>query len=248
MSISSPPFSEKEINDLFLKHYQKFSTSCYYRRQRFCLTQTLFDRFYGEADRFYHGKSHIVQLSICNDIFSKTLYMHPRDRFLAEIAIWWHDLIYDPKRTDNEAISAEMFVAYTCNVSPSLKTDLDQDLVTEVYKTILATTHTKEAAKDLSKASLYMLDLDLIGLASFEDIFDRNSLNIRQEYQHVPIKDWITGRLKFFKSLLERGYIYHNPYKIRVFDGYQQQALNNIQREGKHLGSLLQTLSDSNQV
>jgi predicted metal-dependent HD superfamily phosphohydrolase len=57
---------------------------------------------YSSPDRYYHNFTHIQD---CLSVFDQTssLAAHPEE---VELAIWFHDAVYDTKRNDNEQKSA----------------------------------------------------------------------------------------------------------------------------------------------
>ena len=60
---------------------------------------------YRESQRFYHTLAHIEH---CFGMFDQceSLLDHPE---AVELAIWFHDVIYEPGACDNEARSAELY-------------------------------------------------------------------------------------------------------------------------------------------
>src|SRR5690349_20613581 len=58
---------------------------------------------YAAPDRHYHGVSHI---QACLAHLQRWQHL-ARDPALVELALWTHDLIYDTRRQDKEAVSAE---------------------------------------------------------------------------------------------------------------------------------------------
>ena len=69
------------------------------------LIQDAFDdltRRYAEKHRYYHTLRHIdICLTLLDEVDGLV-----SDLFSVETAIWFHDVIYDPLRNDNEAMSA----------------------------------------------------------------------------------------------------------------------------------------------
>ncbi|MDB5813822.1 MAG: hypothetical protein JWN23_939 [Rhodocyclales bacterium] len=71
------------------------------------LSQTLIDelrRRYAEPHRHYHTQQHIDALLAELHITPVPVHKHE----VVEAAIWYHDAIYDTRKHDNEARSAEL--------------------------------------------------------------------------------------------------------------------------------------------
>ena len=61
-------------------------------------------RAYGEPQRAYHSLQHLEE---CLSVFDEAKgFMQQPD--LIEMALWFHDAVYDPKSSENEALSAAM--------------------------------------------------------------------------------------------------------------------------------------------
>jgi predicted metal-dependent HD superfamily phosphohydrolase len=63
---------------------------------------------YTEPNRHYHNLNHV---NTCLNAFDQTVD-HISDKFCVEVAIWFHDVIYDPKKGDNEQLSAKHASAF----------------------------------------------------------------------------------------------------------------------------------------
>jgi predicted metal-dependent HD superfamily phosphohydrolase len=58
---------------------------------------------YSSPERYYHNLAHIQDsLSVFNQ--TSSLAAHSEE---VELAIWFHDAVYDPRRSDSEQRSAE---------------------------------------------------------------------------------------------------------------------------------------------
>src|SRR5215468_8669285 len=70
------------------------------------LIESLFNSLvehYSEKDRAYHNLSHIQSLLSLSESLSDKI----QNRDALYFAVWFHDVIYDTKRSDNEEKSAE---------------------------------------------------------------------------------------------------------------------------------------------
>lgn len=131
---------------------------------------------YDEEHRYYHNIDHIVDM-VSN---AKDLNILTDDLFLA---IVFHDIIYDPRATDNEEKSAALFSKYFSN--------------TLIENAILETKSHKYSS-DLSKQ---LCDLDLNVLHSDFKTFMDFEHKIFKEYQFVDYQIYKTERIKILKSL-----------------------------------------------
>ena len=59
---------------------------------------------YSEKSRFYHNLSHVKTLLSLYE----SLRTHIQNHHAIQFSIWFHDITYEPKRTDNEEESARL--------------------------------------------------------------------------------------------------------------------------------------------
>ena len=169
---------------------------------------------YAEPQRAYHTLPHIAH---CLEQFdgARELAVYPDE---VELAIWFHDAVYDPRVTDNEAQSAAL----------AHRTALDADIrrasAKRVYHLILATQH-KALPTDPDQQLL--VDVDLSSLGGSWDTFDRNGRNIRREFAHVADAAYREGRAAFFEAFLARPSIYSTP---SFRERYEAAARANLAR------------------
>ena len=62
-------------------------------------------RAYSEPHRHYHNLAHVHD---CLNYLATLRDLSARERQTLEHAIWWHDAIYEPSRSDNEERSADL--------------------------------------------------------------------------------------------------------------------------------------------
>ena len=60
---------------------------------------------YSAPNRHYHNLAHIQD---CLDQLARVDGLSASERAILEAAIWWHDVVYDPARSDNEELSAQL--------------------------------------------------------------------------------------------------------------------------------------------
>jgi predicted metal-dependent HD superfamily phosphohydrolase len=169
---------------------------------------------YSSADRFYHNLTH---LGDCLASFARTKSLAARPEEV-ELALWFHDAVYDTHRSDNEQRSADWVQAVIRGAG------LRVDLAEQVSGLILATRHT--AAAETSDAQL-IVDVDLAILGTEADVFWKYEENIRKEYAWVPESLFRQQRSKILRGFLGRTQIYyHKQYR----EALEEKARRNLQQ------------------
>ncbi len=171
---------------------------------------------YSEKHRHYHNLSHIGRMLADLD------RIHDSNDVI-EIAIWFHDSVYNPLAKDNETQSAALFGEF-------LGKHLSKILANDVGRLILAT-DPKLPRTGLEDENL-LIDIDLGILGSTPDEYDQYRFAIREEYSVVPDLDFNKGRISVLEHIL-RNPIYVTP----AFAGLESQARSNIGREIELLAS-----------
>jgi len=183
---------------------------------------------HSEKSRFYHNFSHVkTLLKLFESFANKT-----QDPKAIKFAIWFHDVIYDTQKSDNEAGSARLAseMLYKLNVNT--------ETIELVWDLILTTK--EHSGKNLSYEAKLFLDMDLAILGMSEEIYKEYSQAIRQEYSWVSESVYRKGRKKVLKSFVEREKIYFtDEMKAR----YEEQARKNINNEIKSLEARKKTLA-----
>lgn len=167
---------------------------------------------YGEAHRHYHTLAHINACLSWLDQVSNLV----EDKQALELAFWFHDVIYDPKRSDNEEQSAQ----YARGVLPSL--GIVQEQVDKVAHLILLTKHPANPSTNDEK---YLLDIDLAILGSEPSIYRQYEQWILSEYSHVPDDLYRYGRRGVLAGFLGESPVYETEF---FHERLENRALNNI--------------------
>jgi predicted metal-dependent HD superfamily phosphohydrolase len=168
---------------------------------------------YSEPFRRYHSRAHVNQ---CLDELAGVWTYAVR---LNEVrwALLFHDAVYDPRRNDNEARSAD----WACRVMDELKRP--QDEKARIREMILATAHSFEPR---TPDEALLLDIDLSTLGADEAAFDEYDRSIREEYSWLPEESYRQERAKVLESFLRRERIYHTT----AFRRCERPARINIER------------------
>ena len=169
-----------------------------------------------EADgRYYHNLSHIQNML-------QTIRSMPAedyDETAVLLAVWFHDVIYDPRASDNEVQSA----AYARQVLAPL---LAAELVAEVERLILLTITHNTAVSDANGRVL--LDADLATLGSDPAIYDRYGAAIRREYAYVSDDVYRQERAKLLTRFLQKDRLFICD---TLREQLEERARQNLQRE-----------------
>jgi predicted metal-dependent HD superfamily phosphohydrolase len=182
------------------------------------LLQQLIER-YGEPHRRYHSMRHL------EECFAKLDELRPQAEHPAEIelALWFHDAIYDPTRHDNEKRSADW--ARESAVAAGAHTEVAERL----YVLVMATRHDAEPRGTDEQV---LVDVDLAILGAHPDRFDEYETQFREEYAWVPRLLYRRKRKEILQGLLSRPTI----YATRPFiERYEQQARANLARSLRRL-------------
>ncbi|MHC1999350.1 HD domain-containing protein [Methylobacterium sp. CM6241] len=160
------------------------------------------DAGYGEAARHYHGWPHVRALLAGHDAVRGLPDVSGLDGDAIDLAIYFHDAVYDPARSDNEVRSADLLV--TCSGS-----DLGRDCIRSAVAMIRAT-----AAHGPSEdpETRLMLDLDLAVLGAPRAIYEAYAAAIRREYAMVPDAAWRIGRAGVLDRFLDRPRLYQTGH------------------------------------
>jgi predicted metal-dependent HD superfamily phosphohydrolase len=133
-----------------------------------------------------------------------------------ELALAWHDAVYDPRAGDNEEKSAALFR------EAAARHRLDRRLAAAVERLILQTkTHVARNRPD----EQVMIDIDLSILGAPPDVFAAYDRSIRREYAHVPEAAWRERRAAVLRAFLLR----EKLFTTRFFrERYEAQARRNL--------------------
>ena len=166
------------------------------------------------AGRAYHNLDHL-QHCLAEFDFAKHLCQDP---LAGELALWFHDSIYDPARTDNEERSA----AWARSVLGYL--GAAPELLEATANSVLATSHAEPPA---TADAQVVVDVDLAILGQPQPVFDAYEDAIRLEYRHVPDAGFRSARAAVLQRILDRPQIYFTlPFRAR----YETRARENLMR------------------
>jgi predicted metal-dependent HD superfamily phosphohydrolase len=178
----------------------------------------LFER-YSEPGRHYHDGRHVLACL-------KALDQYPGkigNTNAIELALWYHDAIYDPRASDNEVQSAKFFRSEFQAFASGVE---------KVENLILATRH--GCVEPECADSALMIDIDLAILGADPARYQIYAEDIRKEYSHVADQPYREGRLAILKGFLRQKKIYHTRHFRKLLE---DQARTNLVAEIEALSS-----------
>ena len=174
---------------------------------------------YSSKGRYYHNLQHLSELLtwLQNDA------LQINDWQAVYASVFYHDIIYNPLRKDNEQKSAEIALERL------RKMGFDNTLGKKVYAWIVAT-QTHRASPEMAKDSdcLHFLDADLAILGAPIEKYEQYRQAVRREYTIFPDFIYRKGRKKALTQLLESPRLFATPF---FNEKLEQQARANMLRE-----------------
>lgn len=147
---------------------------------------------YMSKGRYYHTIDHLYD---CMKLLAKF-----PSSFELQVALFFHDAIYDPTRRDNEENSAELADAFLKELGCNRK------IRDRVRRLIMVTNHQIDPLDDEERL---IIDIDL-SIFSNRSKFWSYEENIRKEYNFVPDKEYAKVRSSILMKFLNRGDIYYH--------------------------------------
>jgi predicted metal-dependent HD superfamily phosphohydrolase len=167
---------------------------------------------YSAEGRHYHDLRHVED---CLTWLDRVAGLGARDREILTLAIWWHDVVYDPTRSDNEEQSA---VLAERHVAPELRDEVGR---------LIRLTRTHDVAPG-DRRGVLLVSIDLAILGADDASYDAYADAIRREYAHVPDDAYRAGRAAVLERFSSRPVIYPDAGFAAALD---QKARANIARE-----------------
>ena len=179
--------------------------------------ENLYDRLiacYAEPHRKYHTVQHLNECFMHLDSL-RSLADHPDE---VEVALWFHDAIYDTTKKDNEKRSAEWAR------DSLLAAGVTNEKAERIYKLVMSTMHD---AVPVGRDAKVLVDIDLGILGAEAARFDEYEVQVRQEYSWVPENLYRAARRKVLEEFTSRQWIYSTE---RFRSAYEAQARENLSR------------------
>lgn len=170
------------------------------------------EKLYTAPYRRFHNLDHIGDCVRRVDEVAHLL----EDPDAVELALWFHDAVYDVGTATNERRSAELFLTMSAGAGFRFRH--------RVCGLIMATRHARLTnGNDRS----FMVDIDLSGFGAPWDEFIANGARLRDESATIPDNQYHCGQVFFLSRLRERRRFFATDY---FRDRYESIARDNLRR------------------
>ncbi len=175
---------------------------------------------YSEPNRNYHTVQHLDEcFARLDEARSLAERIHE-----VELALWFHDAVYQVRSQDNEEQSASWAQG------TAERAGLPNAVVERLHRLILATKHNAEPA---SRDEALLVDVDLAILGAAPERFDEYERQVRVEYSWVPGFLFRRKRREILEGFLARPHVYNTDH-FRAC--YEAAARANLVRSIERLG------------
>jgi predicted metal-dependent HD superfamily phosphohydrolase len=170
---------------------------------------------WSQPHRQYHDLAHLAAvLGLAGELSGAAA-----DPDTVRLAAWYHDVVYDPRRADNEQVSAARARAGLRGLVPDERVD-------EVERLVLLTAAHDPEQDDANGAVL--CDADLAVLAGPPDAYAAYASAVRAEYGHLSDEEFTARRTAVLERLLALPALYRLP---AVTEDWTPRARANLTAE-----------------
>jgi predicted metal-dependent HD superfamily phosphohydrolase len=168
---------------------------------------------HSEKQRHYHNLQHLEECLLELDA-ARLLAKQPA---IIEMALWFHDAVYDPRSGTNEEDSANLAVACLTAANLAIET-------IETVRQLILSTKTHQPGT-ISDAAL-LIDIDLAILGQPASRFMAYEQGIKAEYSWVPETSYVQKRTEILTGFLRRPTIYRTE---KLKQKYEVTARTNLE-------------------
>ena len=173
------------------------------------------EKEYSTPKRHYHNLTHLKYIIDRAEKYREKL----TDPDTVLFSIFYHDIVYNTKRQDNEQKSADIAR------DRLTKLGIPPEKISKCQNQIIAT---KDHKSNGNTDTDYLLDFDLAILGDTPEKYETYSKNIRKEYSLYPEFLYKRGRKKVLEKLLKADRIFKTSDFHKSFE---KQARENIKSE-----------------
>lgn len=139
------------------------------------------------------------------------------DRDASELALWFHDSVYEPGAATNERRSAELFLQLSAGARPALRR--------RVCGLILATRHTSRPPGNDCR---YIMDINLAGFGAPWDEFIRQGAELRAEFGSQSDAQYCSAQAVFLRRLAGRPRFFATDYFRQRYEATARENLRRV--------------------
>jgi predicted metal-dependent HD superfamily phosphohydrolase len=154
------------------------------------------DRLNGRG-RYFHNLGHIDDCLTQFDEVAPLLV----DRDAVELALWFHDVVYEPGNRDNERASAQLFLDLSVGALPRFRWRVCALILT-----------TRRARTPRSNDCKFIDDIDLAGFGLPWKEFIHNGDCLRREFANQSDAEYYRGLSAFLHALNRRPRFFRTDY------------------------------------
>ena len=195
----------------FQQDWDEFSKRCAFPVAH---SVTIFQQLlkaYSEPQRHYHSVQHIVE---CLKHLDEVRHLL-QDAQSVELALWFHDVVYNPLSVQNEDDSALLMLQLCADLHPAKQ-------LSKVANWVRATRlHSATDESDLQ----YLLDIDLAILATDEMRFNEYEVQIRKEYAWVDATLYDVKRAEVLNNFYRAEMLFQTVYFQQKCESKAKQNL-----------------------
>lgn len=193
----------------------------------------LIDRWAGPG-RHFHTLKHLADVLARVDELAEETH----EPEVVRLAAWYHGAIFDAANTaayanrggEDEVASAELARSELSSLGiPQARADRAHDLV-------IALKRHASAPADFDCAVL--CDADLAMLAAEPQRYKTYLRDIRSEYAHLPVEDYVRARIRILSRLLQRPALFASPLGAAWEEPARQNVAAELQRLEKELAAI----------
>lgn len=173
------------------------------------------EKRYSNKNRFYHNLQHIE--NVYHQLQDVKKHINQWDVLL--FSLFYHDVIYNPLQSDNEAKSAEFARKIMLEIGVPAQ---------QIKLCIMQIESTKSHQISIDYDTNYFTDADLSILGETWDNYETYFKAVRKEYAIYPNFMYNGGRKKVLQHFLAMPRIFKTQH---YFETLEQQAKQNIQKE-----------------
>ncbi|MBE9041957.1 N-methyl-D-aspartate receptor NMDAR2C subunit [Oscillatoriales cyanobacterium LEGE 11467] len=174
---------------------------------------------YSQSHRSYHTLKHLSEcLEKLDWAISEYQVLSVYNSKLVEVALWYHDAVYQPQQNQNEQNSANWAIEFFS------KSGLPPEKCQLIRSLILATCHRQTPVDEMHRL---IVDIDLSILGAKIERFQEYESQIRQEYYWVARSIYTQKRKELLSFFLSKTQIYLTQL---FYENFENRAQENISR------------------